>query len=233
MGCRVDQTCTTRSRTCPPTSRLAAIVAFVLLLPLYFSQRRDLERLTLGWSASPAIRRPTWPRARRSWTGPRPSSRRCSAPAGGTRPDAGGQRRPRSRPWWRPRRRRPPRRCRSAAGAAGDHRAPGPGADHDGAGRPAAASALAPAGGPHRSATGSRPRWRRPRWCSALLAIFGSGELLGGDGGPKHGPKPGAIVPGRRRGRGPQRNLGTGAGGEGGRRRAGERLQARHGHQQP
>ena len=25
---------------------------------LYFSQRRDLERLTPGWSASPAIRRP-------------------------------------------------------------------------------------------------------------------------------------------------------------------------------
>ena len=96
-----------------------------------------------------------------------------------------------------------------------------------------------------RAALQPHPRWRRfvgtitrPRWLVAIAvaavvlgvaAIFGSELILetGGEGGRE--PKAGAVAHGRRHGRRAQRHGRAGPRGEGGRRRRGQRLQARRG----
>jgi hypothetical protein len=180
----------------PAYVSLAATAAFVLLLPLYFSQRRDLARLHAWMEREPghpasdlAASEGLLDRAETELEavfGPKPQ-----APS---EADAGGQ---------------------VAAPTLVGPPASGP---------PAPASPLPPAQRVtherpaleritmERAALQPHPRWRRlvgrvgqPRVLSAvaaaavvlgLVAIFSSGELLGGDEGSKHGPRPGAIPPG-------------------------------------
>ena len=180
----------------PAYVSLGATAAFVLLLPLYFSQRRDLARLHAWMEREPghpasdlAASEGLLDRAETELEaafGPKPA-----APA---EADAGGQ---------------------VAAPTLVAPPAPAP---------PPAAGPLPPAQRVtherpaleritmERAALQPHPRWRRlvgrigqPGVLSAvaaaavvlgLVAIFGSGELLGGDEGSKHGPRPGAVVPG-------------------------------------
>jgi LytR cell envelope-related transcriptional attenuator len=185
------------ARHLPAYVSLAAMTAFVLLLPLFFSQRRDLERLHAWMEREPghpatdlAASEGLLDRAETELEavfGPKPQ-----APS---EADAGGQ----------------------AAAAPTVVAPPAPAT-------PAPAGPLPPAQRVtherpaleritmERAALQPHPRWRRlvgrigqPGVLSAvaaaavvlgLVAIFGSGELLGGDEGSKHGPRPGAIVPG-------------------------------------
>lgn len=180
------------ARHLPVYVSLGATIAFVLLLPLYFSQRRDLERLR-AWME----REPGHPAADlaaseglldRAETELEAAFGSKPAPS---EPDAGGQ---------------------TAAASTLPPSAPAPApplppaqrVTHE---RPALERITM-----ERAALQPHPRWRRlvgrvgqPRVLSAvaaaavvlgLVAIFGSGELLGGDAGSNHGPRPGAIVPG-------------------------------------
>jgi hypothetical protein len=180
----------------PAYVSLAATAGFVLLLPLYFSQRRDLERLH-AWME----RQPSHPAADlaaseglldRAETeleaafGPKQEA----APS-----DAGVKGQATAEPTLVA----PP----GPAGAGG----PLPPAQRVTHERPALERITM-----ERAALLPHPRWRRlvgrigqPRVLSAiavaavvlgLVAIFSSGELLGGGEGSKHGPRPGAIVPG-------------------------------------
>jgi hypothetical protein len=180
----------------PAYVSLAATAAFVLLSPLYFSQRRDLARLHAWMEREPghpasdlAASEGLLDRAETELEaafGPKPA-----APA---EADAGGQ-------------------VAAPALVAPPSPAPPPPArplppaqrvTHE---RPALERITM-----ERAALQPHPRWRRlvgrvgqPRVLSAvaaaavvlgLVAIFSSGELLGGDEGSKHGPRPGAINPG-------------------------------------
>ena len=183
------------ARHLPAYVSLGATIAFVLLLPLYFSQRRDLERLR-AWME----REPGHPAADlaasealldRAETELEAAFGSKPAPS---EPDAGGQ-----------------TAAASTVGTGGVGDAgpapPLPPAQRVTHERPALERITM-----ERAALQPHPRWRRlvgrvgqPRVLSAvaaaavvlgLAAIFGSGELLGGDAGSNHGPRPGAIVPG-------------------------------------
>jgi LytR cell envelope-related transcriptional attenuator len=187
----------TIARDLPAYVSLAAMTAFVLLLPLYFSQRRDLERLRAWMEREPghpatdlAASEGLLDRAETELEavfGPKPQ-----APS---EADAGEQ-------------------VAAAPTVVAPPASP----------TPASATPLPPAQRVtherpaleritmERAALQPHPRWRRlvgrigqPGVLSAvaaaavvlgLVAIFGSGELLGGDEGSKHGPRPGAVVPG-------------------------------------
>jgi hypothetical protein len=174
----------------PAYVSLAATAAFVLLLPLYFSQRRDLARLHAWMDREP--RHPAADLAASEGLLDRAETELEAV--FGPKPQAGGQ---------------------VAAPTLVEPPASGP---------PAPASPLPPAQRVtherpaleritmERAALQPHPRWRglvgrvgQPRVLSAvavaavvlgLVAIFSSGELLGGDEGSKHGPRPGAISPG-------------------------------------
>jgi LytR cell envelope-related transcriptional attenuator len=174
----------TIARDLPAYVSLAAMTAFVLLLPLYFSQRRDLERLRAWMEREPghpatdlAASEGLLDRAETELEavfGPKPQ-----APS---EADAGEQ----------------------VAAAPTVVAPPAQRVTHE---RPALERITM-----ERAALQPHPRWRRlvgrigqPGVLSAvaaaavvlgLVAIFGSGELLGGDEGSKHGPRPGAVVPG-------------------------------------
>lgn len=183
------------ARHLPVYVSLGATIAFVLLLPLYFSQRRDLERLR-AWME----REPGHPAADlaaseglldRAETELEAAFGSKPAPS---EPDAGGQTAAAS----------------TLAPASSPTPVPAPPlppaqrVTHE---RPALERITM-----ERAVLQPHPRWRRlvgrvgqPRVLSAvaaaavvlgLVAIFGSGELLGGDAGSNHGPRPGAIVPG-------------------------------------
>jgi LytR cell envelope-related transcriptional attenuator len=180
----------------PAYVSLAATAAFVLLLPLYFSQRRDLARLHAWMDREP--RHPAADLAASEGLLDRAETELEAV--FGPKPQAPGE-----------------------ADAGGQVAAPtlvGPPAS----GPPAPASPLPPAQRvthdrpaleritmeraalqPHRRWRGLVGRVGQPRVLSAvaaaavvlgLVAIFSSGELLGGDEGSKHGPRPGAITPG-------------------------------------
>ena len=216
----------------PTYVSLAAVVGCLFLVVLYLSQRRDLARLA-DWMER----------------GPEPPGRGPGAQRGAARPGRGRVR-------GDPRTSRKARlsRPQRSAPLVGPPLPPAPATPAGGGGRRRHLGDQ-PSGRPW---SGSRPsglpfsltpRWRRlvaqrepaagprPRRPAAVVlgiaAIFGSERLLR-DSGPS-GPsrKPGAVVPARRQRRGSERHLGPGPGGQGRRRRAGERLQARHGQQQP
>jgi LytR cell envelope-related transcriptional attenuator len=181
----------------PAYVSLAATAAFVLLLPLYFSQRRDLERLHAWMEREPghpatdlAASEGLLDRAEtelEALLGPKQKAPSDAA--------AGGQ--PAAEPTLvAPPAATPPAPARPLP--------PAQRVTHD---RPALERITM-----ERAALQPHPRWRRlvgrvgqPRVLSAvaaaavvlgLVAIFSSGELLGGGGQSKHGPRPGAIVPG-------------------------------------
>jgi LytR cell envelope-related transcriptional attenuator len=183
------------ARHLPVYVSLGATIAFVLLLPLYFSQRRDLERLRAWMDREPG--HPASDLAASEGLLDRAETELEAAfgskPAP-SEPDAGGQTAAAS----------------TSAPPAPETPAPAPPlppaqrVTHE---RPALERITM-----ERAALQPHPRWRRlvgrvgqPRVLSAvaaaavvlgLVAIFGSGELLGGDAGSNHGPRPGAIVPG-------------------------------------
>jgi LytR cell envelope-related transcriptional attenuator len=180
----------------PAYVSLAATAAFVLLLPLYFSQRRDLARLHAWMEREPghpasdlAASEGLLDRAETELEaafGPKPA-----APA---EADAAGQV-------------AAPTLVAPPAPATPPAAGPLPPAQRVTHERPALERITM-----ERAALQPHPRWRRlvgrvgqPRVLSAvaaaavvlgLVAIFSSGELLGGDEGSKHGPRPGAIIPG-------------------------------------
>ena len=183
------------ARHLPVYVSLGATIAFVLLLPLYFSQRRDLERLRAWMDREPG--HPAADLAASEGLLDRAETELEAAfgskPAP-SEPDAGGQTAAAS----------------TLAPPAPETPAPAPPlppaqrVTHE---RPALERITM-----ERAALQPHPRWRRlvgrigqPGVLSAvaaaavvlgLVAIFGSGELLGGDEGSKHGPRPGAVVPG-------------------------------------
>ena len=169
-------------------------VAFVLLLPLYLSQRRDLERLRAWMEREPghpaadlAASEALLDRAEaelEAVLGAKPARR--------ARPDAGGQAPQRSRPWSRPRRRRRHPGARPLrAGASGSP----PSA------RPWSGSRWsAPPCSRIRAGAGSCGRVGQPRVLGrvaaaavvlGLAAIFGSERLLGAARSRGTGPRPG------------------------------------------
>ena len=175
----------------PAYVSLAATAAFVLLSPLYFSQRRDLARLHAWMEREPG--HPASDLAASEGLLDRAETELEAAfrpkPAAPAEADAGGQ-------VVAPTLVAPP----PPAG-------PLPPAQRVTHERPALERITM-----ERAALQPHPRWRRlvgrvgqPRVLSAvaaaavvlgLVAIFSSGELLGGDEGSKHGPRPGAINPG-------------------------------------
>jgi hypothetical protein len=190
------------ARHLPAYVSLAAAVAFVVLLPLYLSQRRDLERLR-AWM----VREPGHPAADvaaseglldraetelEAMFGAEQAAPSDAEPGGqaATEPTVVA-----------PAASAPPTRV--PAGRAG----PLPPAQRVTHERPALERITT-----ERAALLPHPRWRRlvgrvgQPWVLSvvaavavvlgLAAIFGSGELLGGDQGSKHGLKPGAVVPG-------------------------------------
>ena len=200
----------------PAYVSLAAALACVLLLPLYFSQRRDLLRLHAWMEREPghpaadmAASEALLDRAETELeqllgTEYQALSADQADEQAVAEPTRGGTARARRR------RRR------------------GPDAQRVTTERPALERITT-----ERAALLPHPRWRRlvarvtqPRVLSAmaaaavvlgLVAIFGVRAVLGGRRGSGKGPKPGAVEPGDVERRGAQRNLRAGAGGEGGR----------------
>ena len=182
------------ARDLPAYVSLGAMTAFVLLLPLFFSQRRDLERLHAWMEREPghpaadlAASEGLLDRAETELEavfGPKPQ-----APS---EADPGGQAAV------------APTAVAPPASATPAPLPPAQRVTHE---RPALERITM-----ERAALQPHPRWRRlvgrigqPGVLSAvaaaavvlgLVAIFGSGELLGGDEGSTHGPRPGAVVPG-------------------------------------
>jgi hypothetical protein len=171
----------------PAYVSIAAALACGALLPLYFSQRRDLQRLH-AWME----REPGHPQA--DITASEALLDRAETELEallGTEQAPGGERVVTEVA--------PPAPPTPAAGLPGAHRVTTE--------RPALERITM-----ERAALLPHPRWRRlvarvtqPRVLSAvaaaavllgLAAIFGSEELLNGGGGSGQGPKPGAIVPG-------------------------------------
>jgi hypothetical protein len=177
----------------PAYVSFAATAAFVLLLPLYFSQRRDLARLR-GWmerepghpAADLAASEGLLDRAETELEGVFGPKAKAPGEA-----DAGAQT---VAPTLAP----PPPTPAPA------RLAPAQRVTHE---RPALERITI-----ERAALQPHPRWRglvgrvgQPRVLSAvavgavvlgLVAIFSSGELLGDGQDSKHGPRPGAITPG-------------------------------------
>ena len=179
-------------------SRWRRSSAFALLLTLYASQRRDVQRLS-AWME----REPAHPAAdlRASETlldraeveleavlGRQEAARRDRRPRAGLGAD------PRGASTGAAHSDRPVAPG-GTAGLASDQRAPGPGAHHHRARGAAPAPALAPAASPGRPAAGVG-RGRPARRGAGLAAIFGSERLLQGDEQTEHHAKPGAIDPG-------------------------------------
>jgi hypothetical protein len=184
----------------PAYVSLAATAAFVLLLPLYFSQRRDLARLHAWMEREPGhpaadleASEGLLDRAETELEAVLGPPREALSDAGGTAQAATAQAAA-----------EPTQVAPPAPAAQGGSLSPAQRVTHE---RPALERITM-----ERAALLPHPRWRRmigrigqPWVLSAiaaaavllgLAAIFSSGELLGGDEGSKHGPRPGAIVPG-------------------------------------
>jgi LytR cell envelope-related transcriptional attenuator len=184
----------------PAYVSLAAAAAFVLLLPLYFSQRRDLARLHAWMEREPGhpaadleASEGLLDRAETELEAVLGPPREALSDAGATAQAATAQAAA-----------EPTQVAPPAPAAQGGSLSPAQRVTHE---RPALERITM-----ERAALLPHPRWRRmigrigqPWVLSAiaavavllgLAAIFSSGELLGGDEGSKHGPRPGAIVPG-------------------------------------
>jgi LytR cell envelope-related transcriptional attenuator len=184
----------------PAYVSLAATAAFVLLLPLYFSQRRDLARLHAWMEREPGhpaadleASEGLLDRAETELEAVLGPPREALSDAGATAQAATAQAAA-----------EPTQVAPPAPAAQGGSLSPAQRVTHE---RPALERITM-----ERAALLPHPRWRRmigrigqPWVLSAiaavavllgLAAIFSSGELLGGDEGSKHGPRPGAIVPG-------------------------------------
>jgi hypothetical protein len=184
----------------PAYVSLAATAAFVLLLPLYFSQRRDLARLHAWMEREPGhpaadleASEGLLDRAETELEAVLGPPREALSDAGATAQAATAQAAA-----------EPTQVAPPAPAAQGGSLSPAQRVTHE---RPALERITM-----ERAALLPHPRWRRmigrigQPWVLStiaavavllgLAAIFSSGELLGGDEGSKHGPRPGAIVPG-------------------------------------
>jgi LytR cell envelope-related transcriptional attenuator len=179
----------------PAYVALVATVAFVLLLPLYLSQRRDLKRLN-AWLEREPGHPATDLIASEALLDRAETELEALFAAKPETTDLGAEAAP------APTLVVPPTAPPTAPAPAA--LPPAQRVTHE---RPALERITT-----ERAALQSHPRWRRlvgrigqPRVLSVvaavavvlgLVAIFGSGELLRGGEDSKHGPKPGAIVPG-------------------------------------
>jgi hypothetical protein len=173
----------------PAYVSLAALAAFLLLVPLYLSQRRDLQRLHAWMEREPS--HPAADLAASEALLDRAEAELEAIFAGGPQPARGTS------------------ETVAAEPAAVRPRTPGPlpAAQRITHERPALERITM-----ERAALQPHPRWRRliaavsqPAVLSTiaavavilgLVAIFGSGELLRGGEDSGRGPKPGAVVPG-------------------------------------
>jgi hypothetical protein len=181
----------------PAYISLAAVVAFVLLLPLYLSQRRDLQRLHAWMEREPAHPSADLAASEALLDRAEAELEAMFAPqpqATGTEASEGAAQEPTLVA--------PP--PTTSAPSAREPLPPAQRVTHE---RPALERITM-----ERAALQPHPRWRRfvarvgqPRVLSVgaavavvlgLVAIFGSGELLRGGDEAHHAPKPGAIVPG-------------------------------------
>jgi hypothetical protein len=177
----------------PAYVSLTAVVAFLLLLPLYLSQRRDLERLRVWMEREPS--HPAADLAASEALLDRAEAE-LEAIFGGQPPSAAAVSRSAAA---EPTAVRPPEPTPAPGSLAPAQRI-----THE---RPALERITM-----ERAALQPHPRWRRlmavvgqPSVLSTvaavavilgLVAIFGSGELLRGGEDSGRGPKPGAVVPG-------------------------------------
>jgi hypothetical protein len=179
----------------PAYVSLAATAAFVLLLPLYFSQRRDLERLHAWMEREPGHPAADLEASEGLLDRAETELEAVFGPKQEVASGAGATTQATAEPTLvAP----PPPAVR------GEPLSPAQRVTHE---RPALERITM-----ERAALLPHPRWRRlvrgvgqPRVLSAiaaaavllgLVAIFSSGELLGGDEGSTQGPRPGAVVPG-------------------------------------
>jgi LytR cell envelope-related transcriptional attenuator len=185
------------ARHLPADVSLAALAAFVFLLPLYFSQRRDLKRLSAWMEREPGHPGADLAASESLLDRAETDLEAVFGPKQEASSDAGPSEQAAAEP------------TVVAPPAPVPPRAPGPlppaqRVTHD---RPALERITT-----ERAALQPHPRWRglvgrvgQPRVLSAvavaavvlgLVAIFASGELLSNGGESKHGPKPGAVMPG-------------------------------------
>ena len=194
-GAAASQTSTTSPRRCPPTSRSArSSPSCPARSPCTSPSGGTCSACAPGWSASPAIRRPTSPRSEALLIEPRPSWRRSlGAEPAPARPTPAGR-----QPWRRP---LAPRRPAAAP--------PLPPAQRVTSERPALERITI-----ERAALQPHPRWRRlvaprrpapgprPRWPLVAVVLGLVGDLrLRAAPGRRRGVRatdrePGAIVPG-------------------------------------